>query len=789
MDNIRKSNLIKFIYAYVAVSTVFFAVFGAFDFNNDALATTSTGICSLRFDAPVQNDGTGIRRVGELARVQVSVSGLEPNRAYTVRNINNADGNTISSQWTMDSNGSLNYYDTNTILPSEYTSGRYSTQITDDVNQRTITCDRGFIIQGDSNLENPICDLTWYGETLPDGRGVRRVGETSNVQMNIRGLFPNSYFTLENRNSRTGTLVRQDLRADDRGNFNVYDQTLIRADQYQSGEYTTKLTPATHWISPDGTAPVSCRSFVIVPTSTPAPTSAPTPIPSNLVCELIWTYPNTGSTAIDGTNRIIGVREIGGSSNVNIHVSGFTPNSANTIRNISLTDGRVITSAWTVNNLGNFDVYDQTVIRADQYAPGIYKSVLTDASTGRNIICGGFLIPLAIASPTPTPTPSVTPTPTTTPTPTPTATPTPTPTPTVTPTPTPVPVIRNMTISKNVRNISAGSGEANAVSARANETVEFVIRVGNVGGNTDINNVRISDALPFGLAYINGSTRSDPTTVQPDGIISGGLQIGTIHAGQTLTYTFRANVTNENQFVFGTTTLANTATAQGNDVNSVSATAFVNVNRTAPIIVGADTYQVIVNKYGRNISRGENGELSSISASPQETVEFVVRIRSLSSVRVNNITVKDILPSNLNYVVRSTSLNGNIIGDGISSSGVNIGSLDPSQEAIIRLSVQVGPASAFAAGDTSLINTVEVRGDNVSATAQLPVLVHNSVIQSVSKVKTGVETVVLAALLSAMLAAGFAAYTGKTPFQRKQNKILSAIEKNRGEHQFNLLNQ
>lgn len=315
------------------------------------------------------------------------------------------------------------------------------------------------------------------------------------------------------------------------------------------------------------------------------------------------------------------------------------------------------------------------------------------------------------------------------------------------------------------------------MSAFPNETVEFVIRITG-GGNAAVDNVTIFDSLPAGLLYVSGSTTADGVQ-KGDGITSANIPIGTLSPGQIATVRFRATVSNESNFALGTTTLTNVATAQGSFVAPVSASAFVNVTRTQPIIIDNQTYQMAIQKYGRNITKGETAELSGVTASPNDTIEFIVRLRSQSSVRLNNVIVQDILPAGLSYIPNTTSLNGVIVNDGIIS-GLNIGSLDPNQEAIIRLSVRVNGPASFSPGNTSLINTVQARAENINVSAQLPVTVtvgQVSVIRQVSKVETGFETVFLSMMASGLLASGFAAYSRTYSARRK--KILSFVEKNR----------
>ncbi|MDP2647910.1 MAG: hypothetical protein Q8P35_01565, partial [Candidatus Yanofskybacteria bacterium] len=200
-----------------------------------------------------------------------------------------------------------------------------------------------------------------------------------------------------------------------------------------------------------------------------------------------------------------------------------------------------------------------------------------------------------------------------------------------------------LNVSKTVRNVSSNSEEAETVSARINETVEFTIRVTNVG-NTGINNVRVSDALPSGLRYSSGSTTLDGFTLG-DGITSG-LNIGTFSSNQSRIIRFRAVVENTNlSFV------TNIATVSGDNANTVSDTANVSFISATP------SGPLSIQKLGRNVSKG-TGEQTIVTVSPGDTVEFVIRVRNNSNSTLNNVIVADVLPGGLTYVNGTTTING-----------------------------------------------------------------------------------------------------------------------------------
>jgi uncharacterized repeat protein (TIGR01451 family) len=173
---------------------------------------------------------------------------------------------------------------------------------------------------------------------------------------------------------------------------------------------------------------------------------------------------------------------------------------------------------------------------------------------------------------------------------------------------------------------------------------------------------------------------------------------------------------------------------------------------------------------GRNITRAQSGEYRSVSGRGGDTLEIFARVRNVSDTPVFDIFLIDILPSGLRYVAPSTALNGRIIADGVTSSGINIGSLWPGQEAVVRFSVVVDGAAMPSWGQVDLANVLQVRADGVNTiSGRLPItLGSNASLAAVSRVKTGpVDSVLLALLISIVVTGLYALYTDTLLFQRR----------------------
>ena len=304
-------------------------------------------------------------------------------------------------------------------------------------------------------------------------------------------------------------------------------------------------------------------------------------------------------------------------------------------------------------------------------------------------------------------------------------------------------------IQKVARNMTQDQGEMDSVNARPADTVEFIIRV-TVGANSDARNIKVWDALPSGMRYLSGTTRVDGNFVS-DGVASGGIFIGTHSANRLITIRFQAKVEDTGYFSNATSYLTNNGYASADNAGAVSDTASVTVSKDNGVI--NQNYQISLKKFGKNISKGEIAEYSSVNANPNDTLEFIIKVRSTSNVTLYNVIVRDALPYGLEYISRTTSLNNYIVADGIISGGINIGTLAPNQEALVRFNAVVSNTGYWARGITNITNTGYSKADNVSEiSVQLPISIANGVsfIARATRIQTGAGTGAMTAVLASL---------------------------------------
>jgi uncharacterized repeat protein (TIGR01451 family) len=176
---------------------------------------------------------------------------------------------------------------------------------------------------------------------------------------------------------------------------------------------------------------------------------------------------------------------------------------------------------------------------------------------------------------------------------------------------------------------------------------------------------------------------------------------------------------------------------------------------------------------GRNVTWGQSAEYATVNARPGNTLEFVVRVRSRSGGNLHNVWVSDQLPAGLHYIGNTTSLNGYLTGDGISGPGLNIGTLAPGQESVVRYSVLVDGGSVPVSGAVMTTNSIRVSADT-AATVGASMKVSFGVVPATlgaSGVRTGPGSSLVLSLAAATLVTGLYAAYSRTGIFRSRMAI------------------
>ncbi len=140
----------------------------------------------------------------------------------------------------------------------------------------------------------------------------------------------------------------------------------------------------------------------------------------------------------------------------------------------------------------------------------------------------------------------------------------------------------------------------------------------------------------------------------------------------------------------------------------------------------------------RNLSSGQSGFSSSVSANPLDTVMYMITIQSNGNQEVNNVYIRDILPSNLIYKNNQIVSGANNYSGDITS-GINFGTITPYQTITITYQAQVAGAANFAYGTTTLTGNISVTGSNLNYNPITPasVFVTRTAVYGVSSISTG----------------------------------------------------
>jgi uncharacterized repeat protein (TIGR01451 family) len=198
-------------------------------------------------------------------------------------------------------------------------------------------------------------------------------------------------------------------------------------------------------------------------------------------------------------------------------------------------------------------------------------------------------------------------------------------------------------------------------------------------------------------------------------------------------------------------------------VSEISDTAFVTV------IVAPQTLSMSLTKMGMNTTRGETAEHSPVAASPTQTIQFVLRVRNTSAGSLTNVTLRDVVPQGITAIAGSVRVGGVAASDILTTSGLNIGTLAPGQEAVVTFSGRVVTARELPMGTTTLINTVQAMADNVGMIiAQLPIIITNSAVV-VPPISTGPgESTILALIISGIVTLLYVGYTNTDTYRRRE---------------------
>ena len=119
-----------------------------------------------------------------------------------------------------------------------------------------------------------------------------------------------------------------------------------------------------------------------------------------------------------------------------------------------------------------------------------------------------------------------------------------------------------------------------------------------------------------------------------------------------------------------------------------------------------------------------------------DVVSFSITITAANS-GLDNVIVKDTLPSQIVWRQNSLKLDGNSVSGDIIVSGYNIGSLSANQTRTITFDADIASAANFAFGNTTLTNSVTVSSSNTSNSDIATIVVNKKAVAGATTIPTG----------------------------------------------------
>ncbi len=273
-----------------------------------------------------------------------------------------------------------------------------------------------------------------------------------------------------------------------------------------------------------------------------------------------------------------------------------------------------------------------------------------------------------------------------------------------------VPQNTTLTLTKYVRNVTDNTSFEKTVNADNNDTVQYEIKIRNTGSVT-ANNVTMTDNGTSGTSFISGSIEVTGASNLWSGTIPGTLTLGNLAVNGEITIRYSMRVTG------GNGTYTNTATAQASNATSVSDTARVVVDQGCTSNCGGGgggtPRRLAVDKLVRNLTTGGTFR-DSISASNGDRVEFEITVRNTGSSRLNNVRLRDTLPSGLRLVSDSIEIDGDEV-DSDSLTNIDLDTIAGREEKVVTLTAIVDRGSSSSCSTRSLQNIARASASNSSS--------------------------------------------------------------------------
>lgn len=204
------------------------------------------------------------------------------------------------------------------------------------------------------------------------------------------------------------------------------------------------------------------------------------------------------------------------------------------------------------------------------------------------------------------------------------------------------------------------------------QTAFYTTSIANLG-NTDATNIIFTDVLPSGLTFIP-STLTVDGILQPDANPNTGVVLATLPPTEIYSIVFQV--------------IVNSISPINPAPNTASTTYEFTVDPgNPPVSNTASSNTTLLQINNANIISTKTANLTF--ADVGDTITFTLNLPNTGNTTATDVTIIDILDSNLTFVPNSFTVNGQTIQNADLSTGVNIGSINGGNAAIVTFQATV----------------------------------------------------------------------------------------------------
>ena len=208
--------------------------------------------------------------------------------------------------------------------------------------------------------------------------------------------------------------------------------------------------------------------------------------------------------------------------------------------------------------------------------------------------------------------------------------------------------------------------------ATIGDILTYTIVLGNVG-NTAATSVVFTDTMPNGTTYVSGSAtlNGSPAT----GILTTGIQVGTIPAGSVSTISFKVSVNN---------------TIPSPNPTPNDSTVIFNYTED-PSLPNGSSGSKNSNTVNTQINAANLGNATKVVdksyAECGDILTYIITIPNTGNMTATNVILIDTIPNGTTYVTGSLTVDGNSIGG--TPNSINIGTIPAGSTSTVSFKVQI----------------------------------------------------------------------------------------------------